>query len=104
MPGQLRGNATTLAYALIPLAGAGLFVGLSSLTATLAHHEGLRLAGLALTRAVLLVGAAAWSLWLADRQIRARTPGSGRALARVAFFAAAAGVLAAWDPFVFPLH
>jgi polyferredoxin len=52
LPGTLRENVSMLAYALIPLAGAGLFVGLTSLTATLAHNEGLRLDGLAIVRAM----------------------------------------------------
>ena len=102
LPGALRANASMIAHALIPLAGAGLFVGLTSLTATLAHNEGLRLDGLAVARTTLLAGAAAWSVWLADRQIRAHVGGGGRrAMALASFSGAVAGVLAAWMPFVF---
>ncbi len=101
LPGGLRANACMLAHALIPLAGAGLFVGLTSLTATLAHNEGMRLDGLAAARTVLLVAAAAWSVWLADRQIRVRVVGGRRAVALAAFGSAVTGVLAAWVPFVF---
>ncbi|MET0204559.1 MAG: hypothetical protein ABW276_09635 [Casimicrobiaceae bacterium] len=101
LPGGLRVNAYMLAHALIPLAGAGLFVGLTSLTATLAHNEGMRLDGLAAARTVLLVAAAAWSVWLADRQIRVRVVGGRRAVALAAFGSAVTGVLAAWVPFVF---
>ena len=57
--GAWRGNAYALAYTLIPLAGMGLFVGLSGLPAALAHGEGLRLPWLAPARAVLLATAAA---------------------------------------------
>jgi polyferredoxin len=101
LPGAPGTNATMLAHALIPLAGAGLFVGLTSLTATLAHNEGWRLDGLAAARTALLVAAAAWSVWLADRQIRGRLVGGRRALALGAFGGAVAGVLGAWVPFVF---
>jgi polyferredoxin len=101
LSGALRANAYALAYALVPLAGAGLFAGLTSLTATLAHNEGLRLDGIAGVRAALLVATAAWSVWLADRQIRARAARRHRALALTAFGVAVAGVVAAWVPFVF---
>jgi hypothetical protein len=101
LPGASRANAFLLCYALIPLAGAGLFVGLTSLTATLAHNEGLRLDGIAGARTALLIGAAAWSVWLADRQLRARIAGARRAVALTSFIAAVAGVLAAWVPFAF---
>ena len=102
MAGSLRANAFTLAYTLIPLAGAGLFVGLSSLPATLAHGEGLRLAWLPHVRAVLLAASACWSLHLAYRQLEGRARRRrARAGALVAMGAATAGVLAAWMPFVF---
>ena len=102
MPGAWRGNAFTLSHALIPIAAAGLFVGLTSLTTTLAHAEGLRLAWVpTLARATLLAGGGAWSLWLAHRQIRVRVSGVAQGLATAAFAAAVAGALAAWIPFVF---
>ena len=101
LPGASRANASMLAYALVPLAGAGLFVGLSSLTVTLAHNEGMRVDGIAFVRAMLLVATAAWSIWLADQQVRRRVSPTRRALALTEFGAAVAGVLAAWMPFVF---
>ena len=74
-------------------------MGLSSLTATLAHGEGLRLAWLPMVRAALLLLAGAWSLWLAYRQLRHRT-GAVPSVPLAAFAFATAGVLAAWVPFV----
>jgi polyferredoxin len=101
LAGSWRSNAFALAYALVPLAGAGLFVGLSGLPATLAHGEGLRLAWLPLARAALLAGGACWSLWLAYRQLSGRPGAARRTLSFVAMTVAVGGVLAAWVPFVF---
>jgi hypothetical protein len=101
LPGAWRGNAFALSYALIPLAGAGLIVGLSGLPAALAHGEGLRLAWLPLARASLLVLGAGWSGWLAYRQIGRQFPVARHAFALAAMAIAVVGVLAAWTPFVF---
>jgi polyferredoxin len=101
LPGVARANALALAYALIPLAGVGVFVGLSGLTATLAHNEGLRLFWLSTARAALLGGGAIWSLWLAHRQLAERARGAAHWRSLAAFAAAIAGVLAGWAPFVF---
>ena len=101
VPGRWQSNAFALAYALVPLAGVGLFVGLTSLTATLAHGEGLRLGWLPIARAVLLMLGGAWSLWLAHQQASMRVGGARRLLALSAVVMAIAGVLAAWVPFVF---
>jgi polyferredoxin len=101
LPGTWRSNAFALSYALIPLAGVGVFVGLSGLTATLAHNEGLRLFWLSTARAILLSGGALWSLWLAHRQLRARVQGSTQWWSLAAFGVAVGGALAGWAPFVF---
>lgn len=101
LAGSWWANALALAYALIPLAGAGLFVGLTSLTATLAHAEGLRLAWLPGARATLLLLGGAWSFWLAHRQLDGYGAGAARAQALCAFGIAVAGVLVAWVPFAF---
>jgi hypothetical protein len=54
-----------LAQALIPMAGCGVFLGLSAMTVTLLHTEGLSWpAGVAAARAVLLAGAILWCAWL----------------------------------------
>jgi polyferredoxin len=54
-----------LAQALIPIAGCGVFLGLSGLTVTMLRHEGIALDLVNPLRACLLVGAGLWSLWLA---------------------------------------
>ncbi|MEZ5785599.1 MAG: 4Fe-4S binding protein [Xanthobacteraceae bacterium] len=56
-----------LAQALIPLAGCGVFLGLSSLTVTLLRHDGFVLDFVSPLRAGLLLGAVAWSFWLGWR-------------------------------------
>jgi polyferredoxin len=56
-----------LAQSLVPIAGCGLFLGLSALTVTLLRAEGLSLAFVGMLRALLLAGAAAWSIGLAWR-------------------------------------
>ncbi|HVO90994.1 MAG TPA: 4Fe-4S binding protein [Casimicrobiaceae bacterium] len=94
-------RAIALSYALVPLAGAGLLVGLSGLTATLAHAEGFHLAWLAPTRVLLLVAAAAWSAWLAYGQVRSGTTHARSWVALSAFGMGVVGILAAWMPFVF---
>jgi hypothetical protein len=53
-----------LAQSLIPLAGCGVFLGLSSLTVTMLRNEGLDLGFVGSLRAALLTGAGGWSLWL----------------------------------------
>ncbi len=53
-----------LAQSLIPIAACGVFLGLSSLTVTMLHAEGLTLDFVGALRAFLLAGASIWSLWL----------------------------------------
>ena len=96
-------NAYALSYTLIPLAGAGLFVGLSALPAGLAHGEGFRLPWLPTVRAVLLALSAGWSLYLAFRRLDSGARGGvgQRARTLVPMMLAIGGVLVAWWPFVF---
>jgi polyferredoxin len=83
-----------LAQALIPMAGAGVFLGLSANTVTLLRTEGLSWpAGVAAARAVLLAGAFAWCTWLAWR-IAGRWSGGVRRIAAAAGTALAAGASA----------
>ena len=96
-----RANAYALSYTLIPLAGAGLFIGLSALPAALAHGEGLRLAWLPGLRAALLALSAGWSLYLAFRRLDSGVLIVQRAQVLAAMSLAIGGVLAAWWPFVF---
>lgn len=58
-----------LALALVPLAGVGLFLGLSMMTATHLRAEGAALGWLPWLRGALLGAASAWSLWLGARLI-----------------------------------
>jgi polyferredoxin len=53
-----------LAQALIPMAGCGVFLGLSALTVSLLRREGLSLDWVDTARIVLLGAASVWSLWL----------------------------------------
>ena len=53
-----------LAQALIPIAACGVFLGLSALTVTILHGEGIILPFVGVVRGILLAGAAAWSLVL----------------------------------------
>jgi hypothetical protein len=76
------GECWRLAYALIPLAGTGAFLGLSMLTVTLLRAEGLVLAWVSGARAALLTAAVGWSAWLAWRMlVKTRAPAWRRGLA-----------------------
>jgi polyferredoxin len=96
-----RRRAYALSYALTPLAGIGLFVGLSALTVTLAKGEGLQVHGLPMLRCALLGLGAAWSLRLGYAQLQSRATRSRLAFAFAAFALGVAGVLVAWYPFIF---
>ncbi len=53
-----------LAQGLIPIAGCGVFLGLSAITVTMLKAEGLPLSFASSLRLALLAGASMWSLWL----------------------------------------
>lgn len=55
-----------LSQALIPLAGCGVFLGLSALTVNLLKNEGVPVFWANDVRLLLLVGTNLWSLWLAN--------------------------------------
>lgn len=85
-----------LAQSLIPLAGCGVFLGLSALTVTLLKAEGVPMFWANDARLALLAGANLWSLWL-GRAILARwSSGWRQALALLPLLAALALVDAAW--------
>ena len=77
-----------LALCLLPLGGAGLFLGLSATTVKLLRYEGLTLLWVNPTRMALLGAAMAWCLWLGWRVCQARAAAQRLPL----FGALAAGV------------
>jgi polyferredoxin len=80
-----------LAYALIPLGGIGVFLGLSGLTVALLSAEGIRIENLALLRGALLALASVASLVLAGLQVRRAPASTPRRVATLLAFALAAG-------------
>src|SRR4029450_2481586 len=68
-PGPRVRNVWRLTHALIPLAGLGVFLGLSSLTVTLAKAEGIGLAWVPWVRGMLLAAGAGWSAYLFWRML-----------------------------------
>ena len=83
-----------LALALVPLAGCGLFLGLSATTISILKPEGISLAWVAPVRIGMLAGANLWSLWLAAGITRRY--GNG-ALGRVTAWASVAAACALID-------
>ncbi|HUO54545.1 MAG TPA: 4Fe-4S binding protein [Rhodoblastus sp.] len=77
------------AQALIPVAGCGVFLGLSSLTVTMLKAEGIVLPFVSDLRAALLVGAGLWSLWLGWSIARTKTEFLLRQFAATLAFAGA---------------
>jgi polyferredoxin len=80
-----------LAQSLIPLAGCGVFLGLSALSVTLLRGEGLRLEWVGAVRIALIAGASLWSLWLASCIGRRYTASRLRRTASVLAIAGAIG-------------
>lgn len=68
-----------LALSLIPLAGIGLFLGLSMMTANHLRAEGVPLGWLPAARGALLAAGLLWSAWLGARLLFDRAPGRLRA-------------------------
>ena len=86
------------AQALIPLAGAGVFLGLSALTVTLLAQDGIRIGWVEELRLAMLAGAAGWALWLGWRIAGLYAPGPARRLLALAALApACASTLGAWS-------
>ena len=87
----------TLAQALIPAAGIGVFLGLSATTITLLKHEGMGTGWVNPARFVLLALAIGWSLRLAWRVLGKRAVGfARRGLAWLVFAAGLGPFVAAW--------
>jgi hypothetical protein len=86
-----------LAQALIPLAGAGVFLGLSSLTVSQLRSDGIAIPFVGEMRAALLVAATFWSAALSWRIAALYTTWrASRVLALCAFCAAMAPANAGW--------
>jgi len=86
-----------LALALVPLAGIGLFLGLSMMTANHLRAEGVALGWLPAARATLLAAGGIWSGWLGVRLLVAGRPQRLRAACALGAWTLPVGaVLAAW--------
>lgn len=86
-----------LAQSLIPVAGIGVFLGLSAITLTLLRGQGLLLPWIGSLRLALLAGASGWSLWLGGSILRHWGLGGGRAaLAAVPLVLALGWIASAW--------
>ncbi len=86
-----------LAQSLIPIAGCGVFLGLSALTVTMLRAEGLAMGFVGTLRAALLLAAALWSLRLAWKIAGLATPSLSRRAAAVVSIGGAVGTgVASW--------
>ncbi|MDP4022779.1 4Fe-4S binding protein [Methylobacterium sp. NEAU 140] len=84
------------AQTLIPVAGCGVFLGLSALTVTFLRGDGIHVPYVAEMRAGLLAGASLWSAWLAWRVAGLSAVGLRRAAATACIAGAAALSVANW--------
>ncbi|OZG75370.1 hypothetical protein BTA51_03040 [Hahella sp. CCB-MM4] len=85
-----------LSLGLIPLAGAGVFLGLSALTVTLLRAEQLPLFWVQDVRGLILVGAGGWSLWLGWRMLGNHVSGLPRATAMLGYAVTVAWSMLVW--------
>jgi hypothetical protein len=92
-----RRIARHLAQALIPLAGAGLFLGLSMVTVDALRFEGIVIPWLSALRLALLMGAAGWSAWLSWRIAGVYAAGMRRIAAVTAMAQPIGLVVAGWS-------
>jgi hypothetical protein len=83
-----------LVQSLIPLAGCGVFLGLSMTTVTLLRHDGFDLNFIGALRAMMLGAAAVWSLWLGFRIAKLYSADASRRL--MALLAAVGASGAVW--------
>jgi len=91
-----------LSHGLIPLAGAGVFLGLSSLTLSLLRAEQIILTWVPGARLTLLIAAAGWSLWLGWKIVGTYRQGAARMIALLAYSGAVGwGFLVWWVLFFY---
>jgi len=86
-----------LAQGLIPLAGAGLFLGLTATTIKILGYDGIAIPGLRWLRLAVLAGGALWSLYLGAAILADYRPAFFRRAAAQLFYALClAPIIAAW--------
>ena len=95
-PAQRLAQARRLAYALIPLGGLGVFLGLSGLTVALMRHEGIAIGWVPAFRAAVVTLGCAWSVRLAWRQTADLASTPRRTASTAAFSVGVAAVAASW--------
>jgi len=94
---RARGDHLRLAHGLVPLAGIGVFLGLSALSVTMLSGDGVRIPGLPWLRGALLGIGAVAALWLGSRLIaRAPAPRARRFAAWVAYAVATSAGVVPW--------
>lgn len=97
LAGATRFDWKTLAMALIPIGGVGLFLGLSMLTLAQLRAEHASVAFLPLLRAALLAGGAGWSAWLGGRIVLGSpAPAARRAFALLLYATVVTIPVATW--------
>ena len=83
--------------ALIPIAGAGVFLGLSATTVTMLSQDGIDMRWASAVRMLVLLGAASWSLWLGWRIAGRYATGTiGRTLSAAALIPAVGVAVGSW--------
>ncbi len=85
-----------LVQSLIPLAGCGVFLGLSMTTVTLLGQNGIFLDFVSWLRALMLIAASVWSLWLGWRIAGLYAGGRHRIAAMLPLAVAVGGASAVW--------
>lgn len=87
---RLAGGASfdwrSLALGLVPIGGAGLFLGLSMMTLTQLRAEGWTPPGVGVARALIVAGALLWSAWLGARIVARSSAGAYRRAAALGLY------------------
>ncbi len=99
---RVRGDHFRLAHGLVPLAGIGVFLGLSALSVTILSGDGVRIPGLPWLRGALLGIGAVAALWLGGKLIARASAAPARRFA--AWLAYAVATSAGVVPWVFMFY